>query len=285
MLRTTGASNTTTFNVGFTLLHIEGRGWRVAPPLAWVRKGYRNSQDVYYYIPPNWPALHVELSGSANPRGGTTPKEFIDDPLGKAVLRYEGPFPIPDAGELEQLAAEGIRELAQYLPGRFCPWPPLQDHWASQPRFWAEEALELGRKLVGGPARPSWWGGEFLLQGRVEGGLRQRAFYASTHLPAWRALLFHCPPSGAEVAVERHYLSGRPFHLGHHWVEVEGSAVKALAALSWRRDGHEFAQVLIQAWAGATLRVVDEATREVAEARISGNILLVHWPRLGADLD
>jgi len=277
-VKETGASYTRTFSVSFALAFEQGR-WGVCPPVARILKGYRNDRSVLYLLPEEGtPIVEVGLDGSANT--GPTPEEFIADPLGKAHIKYEGPVPIPSYGELERLLVEGVRELAELLPGRFCPDPPLKEKWLPLPRVTAEEVVKFAEKF---PCLPSssWWEGYLRLRGRVKRGLRQRAFYASARIPAWRVALMsfvmHAPREFEWAEDEYELLSS--FHLGHHKVEVE-EPVAIRWACSRYVNGHEQAQALVETWYSKETRVkvTDEISKEVAEGVIQGNVLLVHWP-------
>jgi len=286
-LVTTGASNTTTFSVGFAVYRDRDR-WAVAPPVFRETKGYRNSRYVWCLVPRE-EFIEVRVEGSANPRTGPTPEEFCDKPLECAAIEAHNlSLPIPDYDALLDLIACGVRELAEQVPGRFCPEPPCRGDWGKVPRLNAYDIQSLLNSEVGG-----MWvsvAGRLPLRGYVSAPVSQRAFFVSTHL-TWFALACLQEPDPNKMGA---YLTPPvEFYAGHHLVSVTGGGYFRVVATyedtieiqtAHGVEKHLLCDYLIDFYDETRrLRVTDLVTGEAAEAEVRGLVRIAHHPRFARD--
>jgi|GEM_PF-4561539 len=302
-IETTGASYTTTFTVKFSLAFYKDE-WKVCPCIAEISKGYRNGRVKYILVPNDCTVVSVTLNGSANPRGfGYTPEEFAESPLEKAHIIYNGVYPPPKKEDLEKLITEGVKELANRLPGRFCPYPPLKDKWLPIPSFTGREAIEIAKQI--GEYRSSWIYGKIHLNGKIKGGLRQRGFFATTNPQIWRLcwlisdteypLPFYSELLSKErwsfeeaIHYNERYLSRdeAEFRMGHHLVRfsngIDVIAAKSLKARGTDGEEHEWVEVLIHT---SETELEVKADGDTVKTVVEGHILLVHHPHLVGGID
>lgn len=163
-LENTGASYTTTFGISCAF-YINGGQVKPCPIHMDIKKGNSNSRYVYQLVPPhNYARLAID--GSCNPRGGTTPEEFLDMGAKKVLSIYAD----GDAAEAFLDSAENgiIREIfedmCRRVPGRFCYTPPNTEEWyvVRVTEVWGiysflKLIIEMGYEYY----NPTWfWGGE-----------------------------------------------------------------------------------------------------------------------------
>jgi len=281
---TTGSSYTTTYNVSFALYyegnHDEGN-WFIAPPIAEVMKGYSTGHYKYCIVPSD-KYIEVKITGSGNPNTGPTPEDFKSDPLRYAQITLNGvPYPPPKEEELKTILMEGIRQMADLLPGRKCPYPPLKERWGQIPRFHAWEALDIARQIGHYPA--GWLYGKIPLKGIVKNGCFQRGFFITANPQIWRLgwLLDGKEEEKFIDAPFGSHLRAKEVRMGHHIVKFSTEFVTILAARSVFRDQHEWVEALIYSpYEEVTVEVVDIHDMTVTSTVIKGSVLMVHWPQI-----
>jgi len=245
-------------------------------------KGYLNER-YHWYIEPDTPVVRVQMPGSINPAGGTTPREFESEPLQAADIKLINCYyPPPKESELRDLISKGVQELARKVPGRFCPEPPLSQNWLSAPDLGVEDIVEIlnDSEYIYKLPRLGQCNGKIKLKGSVIPGLRQRAFFVASSISFSRLKLFVYPSCEKSDGFDT-LVQGDSFNMGHHEIKIVEGALYIWRAYSEDYYGHERAQALFRTYGKATLSVKDLVEGGSNTVTVRGSFIMVHWPMLG----